>query len=86
MIEYLKYIFLGVVQGVSEILPISSSGHTALFQKLVGLNLTDTNMALLSVFMHFASLIAMIIFFHKQIWYMLENTWLFLFTKTKEKL
>ncbi|MDD4520968.1 MAG: undecaprenyl-diphosphate phosphatase [Bacilli bacterium] len=84
MIEYLKYIFLGVVQGVSEILPISSSGHTALFQKLVGLNLTDTNMALLSVFMHFASLIAMIIFFHKQIWYMLENTWLFLFTKTKE--
>ena len=45
MIEYLKYIFLGVVQGVSEILPISSSGHTALFQKLVGLNLTDTNMA-----------------------------------------
>jgi len=84
MMEYLKYIILGIVQGISEILPISSSGHTALVENLIGLNLGEVDVALLSVFMHFASLVAMIIFFHKQIWFMMENTWLFLFTKTKE--
>ena len=35
--EALPAVFLGLVQGVTEFLPVSSSGHLALFQQLFGL-------------------------------------------------
>ncbi len=31
MLELLKYVILGIIQGITEILPISSSGHWTLF-------------------------------------------------------
>ncbi|MGI6713573.1 MAG: undecaprenyl-diphosphate phosphatase [Bacilli bacterium] len=85
MIEYLKYIVLGIVQGISEILPISSSGHTVLTERLLNLQLASEDLALLSVFMHFASLIAIVVFFWKEIWLMIKHTFLYLFGKDKEK-
>ncbi|TAH58497.1 MAG: hypothetical protein EWM49_03460 [Bacillota bacterium] len=35
--EILKYIILGIIQGVTEIFPISSSGHLVIFQELLKL-------------------------------------------------
>jgi len=37
LIELLKYIFLGVIQGFTEVLPISSSGHVAIFQEILNI-------------------------------------------------
>ena len=34
MIEELKYVILGIIQGVAEFFPISSSGHTTLFSSI----------------------------------------------------
>lgn len=62
-------ILLGVLQGVAEFLPISSSGHLALAQNLFGL---DEVPLLFDVFLHLATLFAVCIYFWKKIWALLK--------------
>lgn len=62
-IETLKYIFLGIVQGLTEFLPISSSGHLVIFQTLLGIK---ENIAFDAV-VHLATALAVAIFFWKDI-------------------
>jgi len=65
----LQGILLGVLQGIAEFLPISSSGHLALVQNLFGL---DEVPLLYDVFLHLATLLAVCIYFWKKIWAMLK--------------
>ncbi len=60
---------LGVVQGLTEFLPISSSGHLILTQKLFGLE-PDL---FLNVAMHFGTLVAVVIFYKKQVWQIVKH-------------
>ena len=39
--EFLKYIILGIIQGITEPLPISSSGHLLLFRELFNTNMSN---------------------------------------------
>ncbi|MCR5761911.1 MAG: undecaprenyl-diphosphate phosphatase [Treponema sp.] len=57
-------IILGVLQGIAEFLPVSSSGHLALAQHLLGLS--DVPL-LYDVFLHIATLCAVMLFFRKKI-------------------
>ena len=41
MWELLKYVILGIIQGITEILPVSSSGHLTLFSHFLGMNLDN---------------------------------------------
>lgn len=66
--EILKSIILGIVQGLSEFLPISSSGHLVLFEEI--LNFKQSGIAF-EVFVHFGTLIAVLIAFRKDIWKMI---------------
>lgn len=61
----IKAIILGIVQGVTEFLPISSSGHLSLFQHF--LNIDGEGSLLFSVLLHLGTLIAVFIVFHKTI-------------------
>ena len=61
----IKAIILGIVQGVTEFLPISSSGHLSLFQHF--LNVGGEGSLLFSVLLHLGTLIAVLIVFHKTI-------------------
>lgn len=79
--EIIKYIILGIIQGIAEILPISSSGHLIVIQSLFGVN--GENPAL-EVFLHVASLIAVIFFLRKQLKRMLVGTYLYIFKKDKD--
>lgn len=65
----LEGILLGVLQGIAEFLPISSSGHLAIAQKLF--NLEDVPL-LYDVFLHLATLGAVVLFFRKRIWNLLQ--------------
>lgn len=55
---------LGLVQGLAEFLPISSSGHLVLFQRLFGL---DEGVITFDIALHFATLIPVIIVLRKEI-------------------
>ena len=65
IIDLLIYIILGLVQGFTEPIPISSSGHLVIFKNLFDINaLKDLNF---EIFVNFGSLIAIIIVFWKDI-------------------
>lgn len=84
IIEILKYIFLGFLQGVSEILPISSSGHLMVAQHLFKVN--TNSIATFTILLHFASLLALLIFFRKIIMRMIIGSFRYLFCKDKERI
>jgi len=62
--EALPAVFLGLVQGVTEFLPVSSSGHLALFQQLFGIKEAALSYDLL---LHFATMLATLAFFGRDI-------------------
>jgi Uncharacterized bacitracin resistance protein len=61
-------IILGILQGVTEFLPVSSSGHLAVAQHLFGLN--DLPL-LYDVSLHVATLAAVVLYFRRQVWELL---------------
>lgn len=60
----LEAIVLGILQGLTEFLPISSSGHLVLFSKIFNI---ENDFLLFSVILHFATLLAVLIYYRKQI-------------------
>ena len=62
--SFLVLIVLCLVQGLTEFLPVSSSGHLLLFSQLFGIN--DNNL-LLNLFLHTATLVAVVIVYRKVI-------------------
>lgn len=60
----LDALVLGVVQGVTEFLPVSSSGHLVLFQHILGV--TEPSITF-DVFLHFATLFAVIVYFWRDL-------------------
>jgi undecaprenyl-diphosphatase len=76
----LKYIFLGFIQGITEPIPVSSSGHLVIFKSLLNDNvLNDLNF---EIIVNFGSLIAILILFRKDIIAIIHD--FFLYIKTKE--
>lgn len=63
--EIIEAIVLGLIQGLTEFLPVSSSGHLVLFQNLFGIH--EATQAF-SILLHVATLIAVFIYYWKDIW------------------
>ncbi len=76
----LDALILGLVQGLTEFLPVSSSGHLVLGQYL--LNLQDTGMLSFDVYVHFGTLISVCIIFRKDIVEIVLAMWKALHTGT----
>lgn len=72
-------IILGIIQGLTEFLPVSSSGHLLLFYEIFGIK-GDT--ILLSIIFHIATLLAVVIYYRKEIIKLIKNP----FCKTNIKL
>ncbi len=69
MIEIIKYIFIGFIQGLTEFLPISSSGHIVLFGSMFNLD----NLLLISVVAHIGTLFAVIYCYRKQLFTLIRH-------------
>jgi undecaprenyl-diphosphatase len=59
--------FLGAVQGLTEFLPVSSSGHLVLFESWLELNPEESRMLLFDLATHIGTLLAIFVVFHKSI-------------------
>lgn len=66
MIELLKAILFGIVEGVTEWLPISSTGHLILLDEFITLNVSDAFKSMFDVVIQLGAILAVIVlFFHK---------------------
>jgi undecaprenyl-diphosphatase len=62
----LKIIILAIVQGLAELLPVSSSAHVVVAEKLLGLDPSSPAMTLLLVMLHTGTMVAVIVYFWPQ--------------------
>ena len=67
----IEAIIQGVVQGLTEFLPVSSSGHLTITQHVLGINLEGNNL-FFNVMLHIGTLAAVIVFYHKLIWRLIK--------------
>ena len=62
----LKILILAIVQGLAELLPVSSSAHVVVAEKLMGLDPSDPAMTLILVMLHTGTMFAVIVYFWTQ--------------------
>ena len=63
----LEALIMGIVQGLTEFLPVSSSGHLLLLEKITGMSESDGG-AFFTTMVHIATLVAVVIVYRKMIW------------------
>lgn len=68
MIEILKAILFGIVEGITEWLPISSTGHMILLNEIVSLNVSEEFYSMFEVVIQLGAILAVVILFWNQIW------------------
>lgn len=64
---------LGALQGLTEFLPISSSGHLLLAEKIMGISSESEHLLLLNILLHFGTLVAVFAVYWKRIWNMIRH-------------
>lgn len=67
LIEFFKAALIGIVQGITEWLPVSSTGHMILFNEFVKMNVSETFMSTFLVVIQFGSILAVITIFFKKL-------------------
>ena len=69
----LQALIAGIIQGLTEFLPVSSSGHLVIFNALLGEGLQREGDLAFTVFLHLATLLSVIICFRKDIWALIRE-------------
>ena len=69
--EWFEAVLLGLIQGLTEFLPVSSSGHLEIGKVLLGVETTED--LLFTTMVHAATVLSTIIVFRKQIWVLLKG-------------
>ncbi len=80
-IELLKYIILGIVQGFTEPIPVSSSGHVFILKKLMGITTNDLNF---EIVVNFGSLLAILLIYKEDIIRLIKNFFKYFKVKNDE--
>ncbi len=68
MLEFLKVIFLGIVEGITEWLPISSTGHMILVEEFMQLNVSADFMEMFRVVIQLGAILAVVILYFPKLW------------------
>ncbi len=70
--SYLQSALLGLVQGLTEFLPVSSSGHLAIFKRILGADALTTTLTL-DILLHVGTLVAVFLVYYKDIWALIRE-------------
>ena len=73
--SFIQIILLGIIQGLTEFFPVSSSGHLVLFQNLFGIKEPQI---FVDVMLHVGTLISLFVYLRKEICELVDGLWLFL--------
>ena len=68
MSDIIKSIILGIVEGITEWLPISSTGHLILADEFIKLNMSDSFMEMFNVVIQLGAILAVVVLFWKKLW------------------
>ena len=68
MLEILKVIILGIVEGITEWLPISSTGHMILVEEFIHLNVSDDFMEMFRVVIQLGAILAVVVLYFQKLW------------------
>src|SRR5690554_7914989 len=83
-IEFIKYIVLGIIQGVTEIFPVSSSGHLVLFSNIfLGGEDINTTLTLFLMITNMGSFLALLMYYFKDVKALVVDSLNFVFNKEK---
>jgi len=77
----IEAIIFGIIQGITEFLPISSTAHIVITTHILGYEFPGLAY---EVFLHFASVLAVILYFRKDLWNILNGFFSYFTNKTKE--
>ncbi|HNX02907.1 MAG TPA: undecaprenyl-diphosphate phosphatase [Candidatus Cloacimonas sp.] len=67
----IQAILMGILQGLTEFIPVSSSGHLVLAQHFLGIG--DNENIAFELFMHLGTLLAVLVFFRKTLWELIKS-------------
>lgn len=67
-IELLKVIFLGIVEGITEWLPVSSTGHLILVEEFIKLNVSEAFWEMFMVVIQLGAILAVVVLYFKDLW------------------
>lgn len=68
IIEILKTILIGIVEGITEWLPVSSTGHMILLEEFIHLNMTEEFMEMFNVVIQLGAILAVVVLFFPKLW------------------
>jgi len=73
MSEIIQSIILGIIQGLTEFLPVSSSGHLEIAKYILGEDAVGEESMMMTVVLHFATALSTIVIFRKFIWDIIQS-------------